>query len=339
MKNADSIAVAAKPVPGGKSGGGVSAVAREIAGGPSDLLTLAEMSGDEVRGLFGLAARMKADISPWRRALDGKSVVMLFEKASLRTRLTFEVGIAKMGGHPIYYDHSGSPIGQREAVKDYAKNLERWVDCIIARVNRHAVLEEMAANSRVPVVNALSDLAHPCQALADFFTLQEKWGTLEGRKLAYVGDGNNVCHSLVVCAAKLGVDITVITAKGFEPQFAVLQEAARVAEGTGSKIRVTHDAGAVAGHDAVYTDVWVSMGQDAQTEQRRAFFEDYQVNAGVMARAGKDALFMHCLPAKRGFEVTDEVIDSANSIVYDQAENRMHVQNALLVGMLGGGAG
>lgn len=319
-------------------GGAVKGRAAETigsAGAPADLLTLAELSGEQIRGLFALTARAKADISPWRRALDGKSVVMLFEKASLRTRLTFEVGIAKMGGHAIYFDHSASPIGTREAVKDYAKNLERWVDCIIARVGRHAVLEEMARHSTVPVVNALSDLAHPCQALADFFTLWERWGTLEGKRLAYVGDGNNVCHSLVLCAAKLGVDITVVSAKGFEPQFAVLQEATRCVAG-GAKIRVTSDPAHIAGHDAVYTDVWVSMGQDAQTDQRLAHFEDYQVNASLMARAGKEALFMHCLPAKRGYEVTDEVIDSAASIVYDQAENRMHTQNALLLHMLAG---
>lgn len=303
---------------------------------PTDLLTLSELESDHLRALFALAARAKADISPYRKALDGKSIVMLFEKASLRTRLTFEVGIAKMGGHAIYYDHSASPIGQREAVKDYAKNLDRWVDCIIARVGKHAVLTEMAQHASVPVINALSDLAHPCQALADFFTLQEKWGTLEGKKLAYVGDGNNVCHSLILAAAKLGVSITVVAAKGFEPQFSVLQEATRTINGTSTKIRVTSDPAHIAGHDAVYTDVWTSMGQDAQAEARTAFFEDYQVNAAMMARAGSHALFMHCLPARRGQEVTDQVIDSPNSIVYDQAENRMHAQNALLLHMLAG---
>ena len=187
----------------------------------------------------------------------------------------------------------------------------------------------------MPVINALSDLAHPCQALADLFTLQERWGTLEGKKLAYVGDGNNVCHSLILCAAKLGVSITVVGARGFEPQFAVLQEATRCLTG-GATIRVTADPAAVAGHDAVYTDVWVSMGQDAQTDQRLAHFEDYQVNAAMMARAGRDAVFMHCLPAKRGMEVTNDVIDSSHSVVYDQAENRVHTQNALLLHMLAG---
>lgn len=312
-----------------------SAALGASAAAPADLLTLSELSGDQIRGLFALAARTKRDITPYRKALDAKSIVLLFEKASLRTRLTFEVGIAKVGGHPIYYDHSASPIGQREAVKDYAKNLDRWVDCIIARVNKHPVLDEMARHSRVPVINALSDLAHPCQALADFFTLHERWGTLEGKKLAYVGDGNNVCHSLLLAAAKLGVSMTVVTARGFEPQFAVLQEATRTIT-NGATIRVTSDPAAVAGHDAVYTDVWVSMGQDAQTDQRLAHFEDYQVNEAMMGRAGANSLFMHCLPAKRGLEVTDGVIDSANSVVYDQAENRMHTQNALLLHMLAG---
>ncbi|MEZ6235193.1 MAG: ornithine carbamoyltransferase [Phycisphaerales bacterium] len=302
---------------------------------PADLLTLAEMDGDHLRALFALTARLKADITPYRRALDARSIVMLFEKPSLRTRLSFEVGIAKLGGHPIYFDHAASPIGQRESVKDYAKNLERWVDCIIARVKHHSVLQEMAAHSSVPVINALSDLAHPCQALADFFTLQERLGTLEGKKLAFIGDGNNVCHSLIMAAAKLGVSITVVAAKGFEPQFSVLQEATRCISAD-AKIRVTSDPAHIAGHDAVYTDVWVSMGQDAQTEARNAFFEDYQVNDAMMARAGSNALFMHCLPAKRGQEVTDSVIDSPNSVVYDQAENRMHVQNALLLHMLAG---
>lgn len=321
------------PIAGATAGGSIGAAIR--GGPPSDLLTLAELDGGRIRALFELAASVKADIRPWRRSLDGKSAVLLFEKASLRTRLTFEVGMARLGGHPVYYDHAASPIGQRESVKDYARNLDRWVDCVIARVNRHAVLEEMAQHSSVPVINALSDLAHPCQALADFFTLREHLGTLEGKRLAYVGDGNNVCHSLIMGAALLGVDITVVTAKGFEPQFSVLQEATRALAG-GATIRVTSDPAHIAGHDAVYTDVWVSMGQDAQTDQRHAFFEDYQVNAAMMARAGSDALFMHCLPARRGREVTDEVIDSARSVVYDQAENRMHVQNALLLHMIGG---
>lgn len=304
-----------------------------------DLLSIADLDAREISALFDSAAATKADPSLLRGTLAGKSVIMLFEKASLRTRVSFEVGIAKMGGHPMYFDHSAQRIGQRESVKDYAKNLERWVDCIIARVHDHKVLVEMAAETRVPVVNALSDLEHPCQALADFFTLREKFGSLRGLRLAYVGDGNNVCHSLILTAATFGVDITAITPQGFEPQFSVLKTALDKAKISGSTITVTNKLSAVEGHNAVYTDTWVSMGQDKQASDRHAAFEGYTVDEALMARAStgleSPAVFMHCLPAHRGVEVTDRVIDSPQSLVYDQAENRMHVQNALLGALLG----
>jgi ornithine carbamoyltransferase len=264
--------------------------------------------------------------------------MMLFEKPSLRTRVTFEVGPARMGGHAIYYDHSKERIGQRESVRDYAKNLERWVDCIVARVFSHAVLEELARETRVPVINALSDLHHPCQGLADYFTLSERVGGvrgLRGFRLAYIGDGNNVCHSLMQGAALTGANLTVVTPPGYQPSPAVHAECKELASrhDTGGTVRLTTDKGDVRGCRAVYTDAWVSMGQEGGAARTRAF-EPYRVDGALMAAAAPGAWFMHCLPAHRGEEVTDAVIDSAASLVYDQAENRMHAQNALLLHML-----
>lgn len=310
----------------------------------ADLLTLSNLSPAAVLDLFDTARRSKADIAPHRRLLDGKAVVLLFEKASLRTKMSFEVGIARLGGHPIFMDHSSQRLGQRESVRDYAKNLERWVDCIVARVYSQAVLEEMAGAARCPVINALSDRFHPCQGLADVFTLYERAGhdpaRLRNTRLAYVGDGNNVCHSLMHAATLVGVPMTVITPKGFAPAEDVVRECGKFAAAAGSTLTISTDLAAIDGHDAVYTDVWVSMGQASGVDEvtkRRKVFAKYQVNADLMARAGKGrehpAVFMHCLPAQRGLEVTDEVIDSPASVVYDQAENRMHAQNAVLIHM------
>lgn len=305
----------------------------------TDLLTLDELGGEGVRQIFETAAAMKATPGEFRGVLSGKSVIMLFEKPSLRTRVSFEVGVARLGGHAMFYDHGSVKIGERESVKDYAKNLERWVDCIVARVFKHSILEELAFYSSKPVVNALSDMHHPCQALADFFTLREHVGSDEALKLAYVGDGNNVAHSLILAGAMLGAHLTIVTPPGFEPQFDVLRGAMAHAQKSGAKITVTNDVEAVEGHDAVYTDVWVSMGQASQQAFRLAAFQGYQVDAELMALASKGrprpAYFMHCLPANRNIEVTDEVIDSASSVVYDQAENRMHVQMALLAKLMG----
>ncbi|QYK49575.1 MAG: ornithine carbamoyltransferase [Phycisphaeraceae bacterium] len=305
----------------------------------TDLLTLDELGGEGVRQVFETAAAMKATPGEFRGVLSGKSVIMLFEKPSLRTRVSFEVGVARLGGHAMFYDHASVKIGERESVKDYAKNLERWVDCIVARVFKHSILDELAFYSSKPVVNALSDMHHPCQALADFFTLREHVGSDEALKLAYVGDGNNVAHSLVLAGAMLGAHLTIVTPPGFEPQFDVLRGAMAHAQKSGAKITVTNDVEAVEGHDAVYTDVWVSMGQASQQAFRLAAFQGYQVDAELMALASKGRLrpayFMHCLPANRNIEVTDEVIDSASSVVYDQAENRMHVQMALLAKLMG----
>lgn len=310
----------------------------------TDFISVTDLTSEQAHALIAHAklikAQTKATPGAWASTLAHRSAVLLFEKPSLRTRVSFEVGLNKLGAHAMYYDHSKQKIGERESVKDYAKNLERWVDVIIARTFSHEVLQEMALHASVPVVNALSDHEHPCQALADFLTLHETFGTLEGIKLAWVGDGNNVCHSLMLLAAKLGVDMTVVTPKGFEPQFSVVKDALEDAKLTGSKITISHAIGSIQGHHAVYTDTWLSMGQDHQATLRNGAFAGLQVNEKVMAMASKGldsrSVFMHCLPAHRGEEVVDEVIDSPESIVYDQAENRMWVQNALLVSLLAG---
>lgn len=304
----------------------------------SDLVSIADLDAGEVIRLFESAAAIKAAPEAYRETLRGRSAILLFEKASLRTRVSFEVGITRMGGHAMYFDHAKERIGHRESIKDYARNLERWVDCIIARTYSHETIAELAAHASVPVINALSDLEHPCQALADFFTLTERFPTLEGVRLAFVGDGNNVCHSLILTAAKLGVDVTVVTPKGFEPQFSILKLAHADMERTGCRVTITNKLSAVRGHHAVYTDTWVSMGQ--RGDLKEGAFEGYQVDTKLMDLAGDGLetapLFMHCLPAHRGREVTDQVMDSPSSIVYDQAENRMHLQNALLARLLAG---
>jgi ornithine carbamoyltransferase len=308
---------------------------KPLSGG--DLLSLATLELPQLESLYNAAAATKADITPYREALRGKTVILLFEKPSLRTRVTFEVGPSKMGAHVIYFDHGKERIGARESVKDYGKNLERWVDCIVARVYSQEVLIDLAAAAEIPVVNALSDKYHPCQALADYFTLTERVGGvagLRGLRLAYLGDGNNVCASLMHGAGKLGVDMSVICPEGYEPEAAVVEESKGFAAGSGGSIRVTSDPAAIKGAEAVYTDTWVSMGDEAEKVARMAAFARYRVDERLMAQAAKGAYFMHCLPAHRGAEVTDGVIDSKNSIVYDQAENRMHVQNALLLALL-----
>lgn len=281
---------------------------------------------------------MKADPSKFSEALKGRSIAMLFEKPSLRTRVSFEVGIHRLGAQAVYLDHSEQRLGERETVADYGHNLERWVDAIVARVYKQTVLEQMSEASKVPVVNALSDMFHPCQALADFLTLQEKRTELKGLRLAYVGDGNNVCHSLMELGAILGAHVTALTPAGRDPTASVLEECRAIGAKTGSQLKVTHDLADIAGHDAVYTDVWVSMGQGSETDRIRKLFKPFQVTAGLMQKAAagtkQTPLFMHCLPAHRGSEVTDEVIDSPASVVFDQAENRMHAQMALLLHML-----
>ncbi len=302
----------------------------------ADLLTGTEFNAARVRELFQLAAAVKARPERFRTALAGRYLALIFEKPSLRTRVTFEVGIQSLGGGAIFLDHTGTRLGQRESIKDVAKNLERWVQAIVARVFEQKALAELAAHASIPVINALSDLYHPCQALADFFTLQEHFGTLQGLTLAYVGDGNNVCHSLLLAGASVGANVLVATPARYEPDAAIVAEALRIARETRAKIKILRaPQEAVAGAQAVYTDVWASMGQEQEAAQREKLFAPYQVNEALMAHAAPEGVFLHCLPAHRGLEVTDAVLDAPRSIVYDQAENRLHVQKAILLTLLG----
>jgi len=294
------------------------------------VLGLQQLTAEEIRSLLELAQRVKARREDYRQALAGKTLAMLFEKPSLRTRATFEIGMKELGGNALYLGPQEIGLGTRESVPDVARNLSRWVHVIMARVFAHQTVAGLAEHASVPVINGLSDFEHPCQALGDYLTLLEHKGSLPGATLAWVGDGNNVCHSLIVGAARLGVRMRVATPPGYEPDAAVVEEA----RGFGGSIEIFPNAAeAVAGADAVYTDVWASMGQEAEAEERRKIFRPYQVNAELMGKAGKGALFMHCLPAHRGDEVTDAVIDAPTSVVYDQAENRLHSQKALLLAL------
>ena len=296
-----------------------------------DLLTGAEWSSADARDLLQRTAEIKARPSRYATILRGKHLALIFEKPSLRTRVTFEVGIQSMGGNVVFLDHTQARLGERESIPDVARNLERWVQGIVARVYEQRVLDEMADSVSIPVVNALSDRFHPCQALADFFTLEEKFGSLRGFKLAYVGDGNNVCHSLIYLAARLGVHLRIATPSNYEPDSDVLADGKRVAKETRARIDLfTDPAEAVTNAQAVYTDSWTSMGFEAEEKVRRTTFKAFQVNRKLMDQAAAGAVFMHCLPAHRGMEVTDEVLDSPSSIVLDQSENRMYVQKAIL---------
>lgn len=300
-----------------------------------DLLTGTEWSPAQLREFYRLAASMKAHPDRYRTALAGSVFVLIFEKPSLRTRVTFETGIANLGGSSIFLDHTSARLSEREPVRDIAKNLERWVQGIVARVFAQETLEELAANANVPVINALSDRYHPCQALADFMTLEERFGGLRGLKFAYIGDGNNMCHSLLTIGARAGAHIRVATPAGYQPDATIVADAKRVARETRGKIEIFHSPEeAVAGAQAVYTDVWASMGQEEEAAQREAAFAGYQINEALFAQAAPDAVFLHCLPAHRGLEVTEGVIDSPRSMIYDQAENRLHVQKAILHSLL-----
>ena len=297
----------------------------------NDLLTGAEWSPAHTRELLAITSDIKANPANYADTLRGKFIALIFEKPSLRTRVTFEVGIQSMGGHVVFLDHTQARLGERESIADVARNLERWVHGIVARVYEQRVLDEMAANADIPVINALSDKFHPCQALADFFTLEEKFGTLKGLKFAYVGDGNNVCHSLLYLAARLGVNLRVATPENYAPDADVVADSKRVAKETKTKIELfTDPREAVEDVQAVYTDSWTSMGFEAEEKVRSEIFKPYQVNRKLMALAGRDSVFMHCLPAHRGYEVTPEILDGSRSVVLDQSENRMYVQKAIL---------
>jgi ornithine carbamoyltransferase len=296
-----------------------------------DLLTGAEWSPTDARDLLERAAEIKAKPARYASTLRGKHIALIFEKPSLRTRVTFEVGIQSMGGFVVFLDHTQARLGERESIPDVARNLQCWVQGIVARVYDQRVLEEMAQNISIPVINALSDKFHPCQALADFLTLEEKFGSLKGLKLAYIGDGNNVCNSLIYLAARLGANLRIATPASYAPPQDVLADAKRVAKETRAKIELfTNPVEALEGTQAVYTDSWTSMGFEAEEKMRRQIFKPYQVNRKLMEQAAPGALFMHCLPAHRGQEVTDEVLDGPTSVVLQQSENRMYVQKAIL---------
>ena len=302
-----------------------------------DLTGICDFSPPELQAVLDLTARVKARPADFREALAGKQVVLFFEKPSLRTRITFEAGIASLGGTSFFIDQTHSPLGAREKLSDIAHNLERWVHALVLRTFEHGAITTMAEHASIPVVNGLSDREHPCQALADYVTLRERFGDLSKIKLAYVGDGNNVANSLMLAAASLGSVIHLATPEGYGPDAAIVVRACELAAQTGGSIKLfTDPAEAVAGCNAIYTDVWASMGQEDEAEKRRDVFAPYQVGSRLMAQAAPDAVFMHCLPAHRGDEVTGEVIDSPQSVVFDQAENRMHVQKAVLLLLLGG---
>ncbi len=293
-----------------------------------DFLDLSDLTPDEVRGLLELARRMKSG-ADHERPLDGRSLAMLFQKPSMRTRVSFEVGIARLGGRAVVLSDAEVGLGRREKTSDIGRVLARYTDGIIARLYHHSDLLELAEASDKPVINALTDRSHPCQVLADLMTLQEVLGDLRGRRVAFVGDGNNVAGSLIEAAALLDFGLVVVAPAGYLPPGEVIERARRVAAG-GFDVRLTTDLAEVAGADAVYTDVWTSMGQEAEAESRRRAFAEYQVDEQLMAEAKPDAVFMHCLPAHRGEEVAAAVIDGPRSVVFDQAENRMWAQMALL---------
>ncbi len=288
-----------------------------------------DLSPEELLGLLELTAQVKAAPALYAEALNGRYIALLFEKPSLRTRLTFELAIKQLGGDAVL---STGAIGDREPIKDVARNLARWTQGIVARTFSQRTVEELAHWSSVPVINALSDLYHPCQALADIFTLKERFGDLRVLKLAFVGDGNNVAHSLMLNAARLGMNFALATPAQYGPHPGVVIQAEGLAGASGATLKITRSPEeAVEGARAVYTDVWTSMGQESEADERRREFRPYQVNERLFARAAPDAVFMHCLPAKRDEEVTDAVIECPRSVVFDQAENRLHTQKGLLL--------
>ncbi len=302
-----------------------------------DFLSIDDLSTEELSHLLAYAADLKEETRAGRGAahLAGKTLAMVFEKPSLRTRVSFEVGMWELGGHAVYLGPQDIQLGTRESVGDVARNLDRWVSGIMARTFSHTTQLELAAGAGCPVINGLSDLEHPCQVLADLLTMLEHRGRLAGLRVAWVGDGNNVCHSLLLGGAKLGAHLAVATPPGYGPQTAVAARAAEIARESGARIVIgTDPAAAVRDADVIYTDVWTSMGQEAEASARRRIFAPYQVNAGLLDQAGRGAVVMHCLPAHRGEEITDEVLDGPQSIVLDQAENRLHAQKALLALLL-----
>ncbi len=300
-----------------------------------DFLSIRDFAADELLHLLDVAREVKARPADYAAALKGKTLALIFEKPSLRTRVTFDVGIQQLGGFSVYLSPAEINLGKRESIYDVAKNLERMVQGIMIRTFGHDIVEKMAEYARIPIINGLTDFSHPCQAMADFLTILEHKGRIGGIRVAYVGDGNNVANSLMFAAARFGAHISIGSPKGYEPKPDVIAWARENGGKTGSTCTVTNDPGeAVREADVVYTDTWASMGQEAEAYARKAVFRPYQVNTALMARAKDDAIFMHCLPAHRGDEVTDDVIDSKNSVVFSQAENRLHAQKAVMLELM-----
>ncbi|KPK42046.1 MAG: ornithine carbamoyltransferase [Omnitrophica WOR_2 bacterium SM23_29] len=301
-----------------------------------DLISIKDLSVDEIGEIFKLAERLKNEIDKVKEEpLKGKTLGLIFEKPSLRTKVSIEVAMAQLGGYTIYLGPDEIRLGQREAIKDVAKTLSRYLDGIVARTFRHQDILGLARHSTIPVINGLSDLSHPCQALADLFTIKEKLGRLKGVKIAFVGDGNNVCNSLLHSCSKLGLNLAVATPKRYEPKKEIYEEAKEIAKSSGGNVVCYNDPyDAVKDADIIYTDVWTSMGQEKESKVRAKAFEGFQVNSKLCSKAKGSCYVMHCLPAHRGEEITDECLDGPHSIVFDQAENRLHVEKAILLLLL-----
>ncbi len=300
-----------------------------------DLISIECLETQDIFGILDLTEKVKSDKARYADALKGKSIGLIFQKPSNRTRVSFEIGMVQLGGHALYLGPDEIDMGGRESVKDVACVLSRYLDGIVARTYKHGDVKELAKYAAIPVINGLSDRAHPCQALADIFTIKEKFGAFKKATLCYIGDGNNVLNSLMCAAAKVSLDMKIATPKGYEPDKEIIGIAKQFAKEHGSRIEISNDPKAAAKDaDVVYTDVWVSMGQEKNAKGRIKAFKNFQVNDSLMKSAKKGCLVMHCLPAHRGQEITDAVIDSKNSIVYDQAENRMHTEKAILLKLL-----
>jgi len=300
-----------------------------------DLISIGQMTIEEVESVLELAMTVKSNPDDYEDALPQMTMAMIFEKPSLRTRVSFEAGMTQLGGHAIYLGPSDISLGKRESVPDIARTLNGMVDIIMARVFQNESVTTLAEYAQVPVINGLCNLHHPCQALADYQTIIEKKGSLKGLKLAFIGDGNNVAHSLLEAGAKTGVSVTIVCPPGYEPNKDIFEQASEDGKKMGAKMLVTNDLKeGTKGVDVIYTDVWASMGQEKEAEERKKIFMPYQVNSDVMKMADKEAIFMHCLPAHRGEEVTDEVVESWQSVVFDEAENRLHAQKALILKLM-----
>jgi ornithine carbamoyltransferase len=300
-----------------------------------DLLTIGQLSKDEIYDIFSLTAKIKKYPRSYKGVLQGKTLALIFQKPSNRTYVSFYVGMFQLGGTALYLGPDQIKLGERETVHDVAKTLSRYVDGIVLRTFAHQTVSDMAAYADVPVINGLSDYSHPCQALADLFTIREKFGTFKNVTLAYIGDGNNVCNSLISVCAKIGVHLNIATPKGYEPDRGVMRMAQVIANQSGSRVRLFGNAQAAArGADVLYTDVWASMGQESEAKKRKKDFKAFQLNSKLAGVSNKGVLIMHCLPAHRGEEISDDCIDGKNSIVFDEAENRLHVQKAVLVKLL-----